>query len=102
MIMAKSVQAIVRNLPASDGGKPFYSGYRPNLHFEGSPDGDLHGVTVIPEIECVMPGQTVKCTVRFRYPEFSEKCMFVGSSFVLQDGPFIRATGMVAEINPDQ
>lgn len=99
--MVQSFQAAVTSISVAEGGKPFGPGYRALLHYNSSPDGDLHAVTVNPAVGFVSPGETVLCTIRFLYPDYNKEWARTDSRFELRDGETVRAIGVVTVVDSD-
>ncbi len=81
-------------LTKEEGGRhtPFFSGYRPQFYIQTT---DVTGEVVLPQgVEMVMPGDTVKATVKLIVPVAIEE----GLRFAIREGGHTVGAGVVTKI----
>jgi len=94
MISSSKFEASIYALSKEEGGRhtPFMSGYRPQFFFRTA---DITGSTQLPaDVEMVMPGDNVSCTVDLIYPT----PMDTGMSFTLREGGKTVGAGMITKV----
>jgi elongation factor Tu len=91
------VEAEITFVPTEQGGRstPAFSGYRGQFFYDGH---DWDADQEYPDVESVLPGQTVRALLRFASPEMHEGRLRPGTEFQVREGARIVARGKVTKI----
>ena len=91
------IEAEITFAPAEQGGRrgPAYSGYRPQFYYDGH---DWDADQEYPDVESVLPGQTVRALLRFISPDAHVGRLHQGTEFQVREGARIVARGRVTKI----
>jgi elongation factor Tu len=91
------IEAEITFVPTEQGGRsaPAFTGYRPQFYY----DGQDHAATQeYPDVESVLPGQTVRALLLFGRPDIHVGHVHVGMEFEVREGARIVARGRVTKI----
>ena len=91
------IEAEITFVPTELGGRktPAFSGYRPQFYYDGT---DWDAEQEYPDVESVLPGQTVRALLRFFRPEAHVGRVHVGLEFEVREGSRVVARGRVTKI----
>jgi translation elongation factor EF-Tu-like GTPase len=91
------IEAEITFVPADQGGRstPAFSGYRPQFYYD---DHDWDADQEYPDVESVLPGQTVRALLRFASPDAHVGRVHPGMEFQVREGARIVARGRVTKI----
>ena len=91
------VEAEITFVPTEQGGRktPTFSGYRPQFYYGGQDSAAEHEY---PDVEKVMPGQTVRALLRFLSPNFHVGWVHPGLEFQVREGARVVAHGRITKI----
>jgi translation elongation factor EF-Tu-like GTPase len=91
------IEAEVAFVPTDQGGRstPAFSGYRPQFCYEG---GDWDADQEYPDVDKVVPGQTVRAFLRFSRPEIHSGRLHQGMEFQVREGARVVAHGRITKI----
>jgi translation elongation factor EF-Tu-like GTPase len=91
------IEAEITFVPAEEGGRstPAFSGYRPQFYYDGH---DWDADQEYPDVESVLPGETVRALLRFISPDAHLGRLHPGTEFQVREGARIVARGRVTQI----
>ena len=91
------IEAEITFVSANQGGRstPAFSGYRPQFYYD---DHDWDADQEYPDVESVLPGQTVRALLRFASPDAHVGRVHPGMEFQVREGARIVARGRVTKI----
>src|ERR1017187_712232 len=91
------IEAEISFVPTEQGGrsKPAFSGYRPQFYYDGH---DWDADQEYPDVESVLPGQTVRALLRFLSPDAHVGRVAPGTKFEVREGARVVAHGRVTKI----
>jgi len=91
------IEAEITFLPTEQGGRkgPAFSGYRPHFYYDGHNWDALHEY---PDVERVLPGQTVRTWLRFLSPDRHVGRIRDGMEFQIREGSRVVGHGRVTKI----
>ena len=91
------IEAEIAFVPADQGGRltPAFSGYRPQFYYD---DHDWDADQEYPDVESVLPGQTVRALLRFISPDMHLGRLHPGMEFQVREGTRVVARGRVTKI----
>jgi len=91
------IEAEITFVPTEQGGRrgPAFSGYRPQFYYEGT---DWDAVQEYPDVEKVLPGQTVRALLSFMRPQLHVGRVTEGMEFLVREGQRTVARGRVTKI----
>ena len=91
------IEAEITFVPTEQGGRsvPAFSGYRPQFYYDGL---DWDAVQEYPDVEKVLPGETVRALLSFSRPQMHFGRVFDGMEFLVREGQRTVARGKVTKI----
>jgi elongation factor Tu len=91
------IEAEITFVPTEQGGRstPAFSGYRPQFYYD---EQDWGAEQEYPDVESVLPGQTVRALLRFLNPDAHVGRVHPGLEFQLREGARVVAHGRVTRI----
>jgi elongation factor Tu len=91
------IEAEITFVPTEQGGRatPAFSGYRPQFCYD---DRDWDADQEYPDVDCVLPGQTVRALLRFLSPDMHIGRLHTGMEFQVREGARVVARGRVTKI----
>ena len=91
------VEAEITFVPTEQGGRtmPAFAGYRPQFYYDGM---DWDAAHEYPDVEKVLPGQTVRTLLTFSRPQVHLGRVVVGMEFLVREGQRTVAHGRVTKI----
>jgi translation elongation factor EF-Tu-like GTPase len=91
------VEAEITFVPTAEGGRktPAYSDYRPQFYYEGQ---DWDAVHEYPDVDSVLPGQTVRALLRFLSREAHVDRVHPDMAFQIREGARVVGRGRVTKI----
>src|ERR1700744_2508347 len=91
------IEAEITFVSTEQGGRksPAFSGYRPQFYYDGM---DWAAQQEYPDVEKVLPGQTVRTLLTFFRPEAHFGRVFQGMEFTVREGSRTVAHGKVTKI----
>jgi translation elongation factor EF-Tu-like GTPase len=91
------IEAEITFVPTEQGGRsqPAFSGYRPQFYYDGM---DWDAVQQYPDVEKVLPGQTVRALLSFSRPQMHFGRVIEGMEFLVREGQRTVARGRVTKI----
>ena len=91
------VEAEITFIPTAEGGRktPVYSDYRPQFYYEGR---DWDAVHEYPDVDTVLPGQTVRALLRFLSPDVLIDRIHLGMEFQIREGARVVGHGRITRI----
>ena len=91
------IEAEITFVPTEEGGRssPVFSGYRPQFFYDGH---DWDADQEYPDVESVLPGQTVRALLRFISPDSHIGRLHPGTEFQVREGSRVVARGRVTKI----
>src|SRR5437879_9750418 len=91
------IEAEVTFVPTEQGGRktPAFSGYRPQFYYD---EHDWDADQEYPDVESVLPGQTVRALLRFASPDMHVGRIRPGMEFHIREGAQVVARGKVTKI----
>ena len=91
------IEAEITFVPTEQGGrsKPAFSGYRPQFYYD---EHDWDADQEYPDVESVLPGQTVRALLRFASPDAHVGRVHPGMEFQVREGARLVARGRVTKI----
>lgn len=93
----RDIEAEIYFLTPQEGGRstPAFSGYRGQFFYEGM---DCDAVQEYPDVEEVMPGETVRAYLAFLSPNLHYKKVYEGMTFLVREGERTVGKGTVTKI----
>jgi elongation factor Tu len=91
------VEAEITFVPTEQGGRKsaVYSGYRPQFCYEGQ---DWDAFHEYPDVEAVLPGQTVRALLLFLSPAAHIGRIHPGMAFEVREGNRVVARGRITRL----
>lgn len=91
------IEAEITFAPTEQGGRksPAFSGYRPQFYYD---DHDWDADQEYPDVDSVLPGQTVTALLRFASPDAHVGRLHPGMEFEVREGARVVARGRVTKI----
>jgi translation elongation factor EF-Tu-like GTPase len=91
------IEAEITFVPTEQGGRktPAFSGYRPQFYYN---DHDWDADQEYPDVESVLPGQTVRTLLRFVSPDSHVGRVHPNMEFEVREGARVVARGKVTKI----
>ena len=91
------IEAEITFVPTEQGGRktPAFSGYRPQFYYDGM---DWDAIQEYPDVEQVLPGQTVRTLLTFSRPQVHFGRVVEGMEFLVREGQRTVAHGRVTKI----
>jgi elongation factor Tu len=91
------IEAEITFVPTEQGGRktPVFSGYRPQFYY-GEQDWDAD--QEYPDVDSVLPGQTVRALLRFVSPEAQIGRIHPGLEFQVREGAHVVGHGKVTKV----
>lgn len=91
------IEAEITFVPTEQGGRktPTCSGYRPQFYYNGQ---DWVVDQEYPDVESVLPGQTVRALLRFLNPDAHVGRVQPGMNFEVREGARVVAHGQITKI----
>jgi translation elongation factor EF-Tu-like GTPase len=96
-VFPPDVEAEITFVRTADGGRkgPAFSGYRAQFYYDGN---DWDADQEYPDVESVLPGQTVRALLRFGRPEAHIGLIHPNMQFQVREGARVVANGRVTKI----
>src|SRR6266496_4891449 len=93
----QDIEVEITYLTTEEGGrrKPAFPEYRPQFFYDGR---DWDAVHTYPDVELVMPGQTVRAYLSFLSPECHVGRLSPGKEFLIREGQRTVGKGHVTKI----
>ena len=93
----KDTKVEVRFLTTEEGGRKnsVWSGYRPQFYYDRQ---DWDAVHEYPDVQTVLPGDTIKVYLSFLSPEYHSGKLSVGQEFLIREGSRTVAKGRITQI----
>jgi len=97
--LPRDIEATIKFLTAEEGGRntPIWSGYRGQFHYVGD-DGVWDAPHEYPDVEKVMPGDSVRAYLAFMSPMEHLNRIKVGLPFEIREGYRLIGNGVVTKI----
>jgi len=91
------IEAEITFVPTELGGRktPAFSNYRPQFYYDGM---DFDARQDFPDVESVLPGQTVRALLTFSRPQMHFGRVIEGLEFLVREGQRTVARGKVTKI----
>ena len=91
------IEAEITFVPTEQGGRktPAFSGYRPQFYYDSH---DWDADQEYPDVESVLPGQTVRALLRFASPDAHVGRVQPGMEFEVREGARVVARGRVTKM----
>jgi len=91
------IEAEITFVPTEQGGRktPAFSGYRPQFYYD---EQDFDADQEYPDVESVLPGQTVRALLRFLSPDAHVGRVHRGLEFQVRESARVVAHGRVTKI----
>ena len=91
------IEAEICFISTEQGGRsnPVFSGYRPQFYYD---ENDWDAIQEYPDVETVLPGQTVRALLRFIRPDMHVGRLHPGMEFQVREGSRVVARGRVTKI----
>ena len=91
------IEAEITFVSTDQGGrsKPAFSGYRPQFYYDAQ---DWDADQEYPDVDAVLPGQTVRALLRFLSPDAHIGRVHPGMEFQAREGARVVAHGRVTKI----
>ena len=91
------IEAEIAFVPTEQGGRktPAFSGYRPQFYYDSH---DWDADQEYPDVESVLPGQTVRALLRFASPDAHVGRVQPGMEFEVREGARVVARGRVTKM----
>ena len=91
------IEAEITFVPTEQGGRktPAFSGYRPQFYYDSH---DWDADQEYPDVESVLPGQTVRALLRFLSPDAHVGRVQPDMPFEVREGARVVARGRVTKI----
>ncbi|HET6262594.1 MAG TPA: elongation factor Tu [Chloroflexia bacterium] len=95
--LPRDIEVEITWLTGKQGGrvKPIFTGYRPQFYYDGR---DWDAIHTYPDVELVIPGDTVRAYLSFLSPECHVGRLFPGKEFLIREGAHVVAEGRVTKI----
>jgi elongation factor Tu len=91
------IEAEITFVPTEQGGRktPAFPGYRPQFYYDGM---DWDAAHEYPDVEKVLPGQTVRTLLTFSRPQIHFGRVVEGMEFLVREGQRTVAHGRVTKL----
>jgi len=91
------IEAEITFVPTDQGGRktPAFSNYRPQFYYDGLDWDARHDY---PDVESVLPGQTVRALLTFSRPQMHFGRVVEGMEFLVREGQRTVARGRVTKL----